>query len=672
MYKPSAVLKSIVRILVVTSGILSAPGLYAQQPLNKTVSIKVSKQPVDTVLQQLSRQGRLHFSYVGTPFRKDSLVTITAIQKSVRQVLDILFDSRMQYIESGDNIILQRADSYRERHYSISGYVRDRENGQAVSNASIYERATLYSTFTDGSGYFHLRLKDRGRMPSVQLTVSKELYMDTALYVMPGFDREISVTIAPAKPVMLREFTVSDQVDKTWIGKRLLSEGLRRQTQNISRFFANKPFQSSLVPSVGSHGKMAGQVVNKVSVNLVGGYSAGLNGVEFAGGFNINKKDVQYVQAAGIFNVVGGSMKGGQAAGGVNQVMRSVSGVQAAGILNTANDTVTGAQFAGVLNLAGGDVTGIQAGGLLNRAGGKAEGAQFAGLANTVKDSMHGAQAAGLGNQVSGNAGGAQAAGLINYVHGHMTGAQAAGFANIVSGDVTGLQIAGAANFNRSSTVGANIAGVFNHSRHPMRGMQLAGLANNAGDSMNGVQISALGNRSGGTTQGLQLGLVNIAGWLKGMQIGVVNLSDTSSGYGIGLVNIARKGGYYKLSLAANDIMPLNLAFKSGRSQFYTMLSGGYDPDAKRHALGLGIGRAFHLSERFAITTEILQQHILSSGWKSLGDIYRFQPQLNLRLKRWFSLHAGPALTFSDDFKDAGLLAGQGFWAGWQIGLSLF
>ncbi|MFD2887618.1 STN and carboxypeptidase regulatory-like domain-containing protein [Chitinophaga cymbidii] len=660
-------------ILLITSCVLSATGAFAQQPLGKTVSIRVHNQPVDTVLQQISRQGRVNFSYIGAPFRKDSLVTLNVSHKSIKQVLDLLFNAGIQYVESGDNIILRRAEGFRERNYIISGYVRDRENGQAVSNASIYERATLLSTFTDGSGYFHLRLKDRGRQPSVQLTVSKELYMDTALYVMPGFDREISLTIAPAKPVLLKEFTVSDQVDKTWIGKRLLSEGLRRQTQNISKFFASKPFQSSIVPSVGSHGKMAGQVVNKVSLNLVGGYSAGLDGAEVAGGFNINKRDVQYVQAAGIFNIVGGSMTGGQAAGGVNHVMKSVNGSQAAGVMNIANDTVTGAQVAGLLNRALGDMTGMQAAGLINRSGRKMRGAQFAGLINTAADSMQGIQAAGLLNYVDGPASGLQAAGLMNYVDGPAGGLQAAGLMNYVDGPAGGIQAAGLGNFNHGGQTGAAIAGVFNHTGKSFNGLQLAGVANNAGDSLHGAQIAALANHSKGTVRGLQLGLLfNYARHLKGMQIGAINIADTSSGYGIGLVNIVRRGGYYKLSVAANEFMPVQLSFKSGLRKFYTMLAGGYDPGEKRHALGLGIGHVFDINRRFSVTAEVLQQNIFSSSWKSLGQVYRFQPFAHFQPAKWFSVHAGPAVSYSEKFKDPKLSAGKGAWLGWQVGISLF
>ncbi len=54
------------------------------------------------------------------------------------------------------------------------------------------------------------------------------------------------------------------------------------------------------------------------------GYTAGINGVELAGAFNINKTDVKYVQAAGLLNFTGGSVKGAQLAGLHNHVLGNV------------------------------------------------------------------------------------------------------------------------------------------------------------------------------------------------------------------------------------------------------------------------------------------------------------------------------------------------------------
>jgi hypothetical protein len=91
-------------------------------------------------------------------------------------------------------------------------------------------------------------------------------------------------------------------------------------------------------------------VTNKFSVNLIGGYEAGLMGVGLAGVFNIDKSKVSGVQAAGVINVVGGPVTGVQLAGVCNKDLDSVHGFQAAGVINTAK-TITGMQLA-VINTA--------------------------------------------------------------------------------------------------------------------------------------------------------------------------------------------------------------------------------------------------------------------------------------------------------------------------------
>lgn len=618
--------------MIVFTGICSSPALHAQQPLGKTVSIRVVRQPVDTVLARLSLQSKGSFSFIGSPFRRDSLVTMTMVNKPLKQVLDQLFQGRMQYVESGDNIILQRADAPREKHYVISGTVLDRQNGQPIQAASIYEHGNLASTFTDNDGRFHLRLKDRGRMPSVQLTVSKEFYMDTALYIMPGFDREISIAIAPAPPVQLREFTVTDGVEKTWLGKRLLSSTLRRQTQNISRFFAEKPVQSSLVPSIGSHGKMAGQVVNKFSLNIVGGYAAGLDGVEIAGGFNINKKDVQYVQVAGLFNMVGGHMKGAQATGGMNRIMKSAKGAQAAGLGNIVDSSLTGAQAAGGINKAGG------------------------------------------------NSMGAQVAGLSNVVGGGFTGIQATGGLNTVRGDVNGAQIAGLSNFNSGLFSGAQITGGLNHTTGPVTGIQISGIYNSAGGDFRGLQLSGLANRANSTHHGMQFGLFNYSRNLKGFQFGLINIADSSTGTSIGIVNIVRKNGYYKLAVSSSDLLTAQVAVKTGRRRFYSVLMAG--KGGGQHGFGFGIGREFTLYKKLLLTTEIMQQAIFNTNWDARATVGSILPLVHYRITPWLGVHAGPVLSIGE-YEEEQPAPGKGYpsffnndgvtgWLGWQAGITLF
>src|SRR3546814_16471504 len=93
-------------------------------------------------------------------------------------------------------------------------------------------------------------------------------------------------------------------VERTRLGRFFVSSGQRIQSLNLRGFFTESPVQVSLMPGLSTQGRMSAQVVNNFSVNLIGGYTAGLNGMEMAGVFNMNKKDVGPVKIAGGFNVV--------------------------------------------------------------------------------------------------------------------------------------------------------------------------------------------------------------------------------------------------------------------------------------------------------------------------------------------------------------------------------
>ena len=182
---------------------------------------------------------------------------------------------------------------------------------------------------------------------------------------MPGYDQELNVIISSA-PVEVDLVILYNKVEKTWLAKVFLSSRQRVQSLNLSKFFADKPFQFSLTPGLGTHGLMGAQVINKFSLNILGGYTAGVNGVEIGGLFNIVKKDVHKLQVGGIFNVVGGEVKGVQIGGLHNKVLDSVIGLQIAGFNNKVNGPLTGVQLGGIYNKVNGNVSGLQIAGAVN------------------------------------------------------------------------------------------------------------------------------------------------------------------------------------------------------------------------------------------------------------------------------------------------------------------
>ena len=308
------------------------------------------------------------------------------------------------------------------RQLTVKGFVRDKQTGEGIAHASVYDKSHLNSTLTDEEGYFELKTKSNA---SVWLALSKKNYKDTTFMILP----EVEIQASKKKNLFryYQEDGSAGEVEQTFFGRMFIGFQQRFQRINLGGFFAESPFQMSLTPGLSSQGMFNSQMINKFSLNLLGGYTAGVDGFEAAGIFNINQKDVRYFQMAGAVNVVGGNATGVQVAGISNKVLKKVRGVQVAGVVNHSKEEVQGVQVAGVINQADSE-SAHQVAGLINRSK-VTEGFQVAGLSNWVEDHSRGLQVAGLFNRASGTAH-HQLAGLVNKA-GTIKGLQLAGLINI-------------------------------------------------------------------------------------------------------------------------------------------------------------------------------------------------------------------------------------------------
>lgn len=128
------------------------------------------------------------------------------------------------------------------------------------------------------------------------------------------------------------------------------------------------PIRFGIFPGLSTQGAADVRTTSNLSLNLWGGRTGSVNGLELGSLFNMDKGNVQFVQAAGLFNSVEGHVKGVQSAGIFNYVGGSVNGVQSGGIYNHAAKGVTGIQAAGISNFSGKLMKGVQVAGVVNYA----------------------------------------------------------------------------------------------------------------------------------------------------------------------------------------------------------------------------------------------------------------------------------------------------------------
>src|SRR4029078_8726364 len=199
-------MKKIVSIVFLIAGI-SVSGI-AQNLLSKNISLEVSRQRLDNVLEILSNKGEFFFSYNSRIIKKDSLVSLTVRNKTLSEVLNLLFDNTYEFVESGNYVIIRKAPIrmtmvtnkavVEDKVYAVSGYVFDEQSGVAIDEASVYEKKQLASALTNDAGYFKLKLKS-SKTSTATLFISKEFYENTSIVIEPRHNQEITITMMPVE-----------------------------------------------------------------------------------------------------------------------------------------------------------------------------------------------------------------------------------------------------------------------------------------------------------------------------------------------------------------------------------------------------------------------------------------------------------------------------------------
>jgi hypothetical protein len=355
----------------------------------------IKQQRIGSVLQKIAAKGDFTFAYNNRAIPADSLISLNGYQGTIYDFLNNTFGSNYEFKEVPGYIVLRHAPNKMNlsivladnqgQQMQIKGHVVNAHDQQGLPEVSVYEKNQLVSALTDENGDFEMKIPDGRR--EISLTATKETYRDTTLFLLSSVNINATASEGLQKKTKRRYKYYPDAAVNKFrrgFGRLFISSKQTIQDLNLGDFFAYSPYQVSLTPGLSSHGLYNSQVIDHFSLNVIGGYTAGVQGVEIAGVFNIDRTDVSWLQMAGLFNSIGGDMRGFQTAGLFNEVFGKVDGLQIAGVVNVA-DRSAGLQLAGICNISG-DIAGLQISTLFNRAK-KVKGIQFAGLFNIADSS---------------------------------------------------------------------------------------------------------------------------------------------------------------------------------------------------------------------------------------------------------------------------------------------
>ncbi|QQR86430.1 MAG: hypothetical protein IPJ76_17880 [Flavobacteriales bacterium] len=606
----------------------------AQGILKRTVDVRANNVRLADALHLVAQDGHFKLSYNAAVVNGDSIVDVATGVTTVEKALERLLGKDRTLKESGEHVIILGPRQGKKK-FVVTGNVVDALTGHAVARASVYEVRERASALTDGRGTFALEAS--GRQERTALRISRVAYQDTIVFVdRAGKLGRIRLMPKETMPMLSVRQPEVERLDLS----SALVRGKQADIAANLEYAEVRKWQVSLVPTVGTNGKVSGAMVNKMSFNAIGGYSRGLDGFELAGAFNMERRDVKGVQLAGLTNLVGGNTSGVQIAGAVNHTMLSLNGMQVAGFANVVWDTLSGVQLAGAVNVLKGGMQGTQISGLANLTTENCNGAQISGAANVTLKDVHRWQASGL----------------LNY-----------------GKSVSGAQITGGANVALDSVGGGQVAGLLNYARD-VTGGQVTGMLNVALRSVRGGQV----------------GFVNVARKCEGGQLGFLNVADTITGASIGFLSFAWRG-YHRVDVHYDEVFPVSVVLRTGTHRFYNTFS--YSPEIDgRWGFGYGAGTELGWPKRHTVNIELMAEHVNEDTvWigavnirSSLSVFYSYAiadrfvvsagPSLNVLATDWrdedtlaYLSEAAPRVMYEQEEEDV-LVRG---WLGFRVGLGL-
>ena len=409
--------------------------------LERTMSISFLEERLEDALGRISKQAGFTFSYNPSILERNRTITKNFASKTVREILDDLFEGQIEYKPRGQYIILTRTEETSSNESQmLTGYVIDEATGERLRDVSVYDPVTLSSTVTDSYGYFEIRMDKPVR--DLRLSINKQNYADTLVVLPSQAGRLLSIPLRlNREKFSMMADSLGQKFRRFWTNAKVFSRH-RPNLININDTIYRKA-QVSLVPFVGTNRGLSGNVINEYSFNMIGGYALGIRKFEVGGIFNVVRGDVEGLQLAGVANAVGGSVRGAQLAGVFNVNREMVRGVQVAGVFNFNWDSVRHVGIAGVLNFARRGSQAIQLAGVSNLTMGDQGQPHFAGVFNFAKRNAK-----------------SQVGGVFNFAGKDLQGVQESGVANFVGKEVRGGQIAGVLNF--ASKVHGSQVGLIN------------------------------------------------------------------------------------------------------------------------------------------------------------------------------------------------------------------
>jgi len=309
---------------------------------NNVVNLKLQNEKLGVAMKLITQQTGIEFSYNPRIVNTSRLVSVTIDNKDVKEAIDLLVGDMYFYAIKGRYVIITSAKKNPEIFIDNEHIIAENKKNKDKSSGN---------NFDSGLSIIGDRKIAEERIESGSpLLIKNQKHETTMLKRIAGIITLSTLTWGGADAQSKQE-----EISKIPARKTEYNIGLQKSTAQLT-----------FVTPMSTDGNNTKNKEYKFSVNMLGGITGGVNGVEFGGLFNINQQDMRGLQMAGFLNLTRGTVSGAQFSGGVNIVKKS-SSFQMAGAVNYTAE-IGDIQFAGIANIATGSR--FQMAGIVNYARG--------------------------------------------------------------------------------------------------------------------------------------------------------------------------------------------------------------------------------------------------------------------------------------------------------------
>ena len=200
--------------------------------LDKRISIEIRNESISTILDTISQQAHVFFSYNASLIEAEKKTDIIILNKTIQETLDILFNSKFVYKTLDEQIIITTPEvekvKKKETEFSevkpkiiiFKGHVIDSEEKDALPYSSISVLGSTIGTVSNNDGEFELKIP--ATMKDDTLSISCMGYRQYYLPVSEVGDEARQISLRPV-PIQLKEIKVS-VIDPQEIISKILSK----------------------------------------------------------------------------------------------------------------------------------------------------------------------------------------------------------------------------------------------------------------------------------------------------------------------------------------------------------------------------------------------------------------------------------------------------------------